>query len=153
MNKLFLLAAAVLALAVVGCGSNSSGITGPDSSGALSASAPPSGSGGTPIPDGVDVPAGALAFYGTVSNLSAGSFTLNSPDGRAINVTTGENTQVLALGVFYAVDASALEDGQEISLWGRIEGRPAGPPGEGTTIDAVLIVINARPVNGLIVVD
>lgn len=154
MNKLFLLAPAVSALAAFGCSSNGGNvITGPDSPGVLSAFAPPSGSGGTPIPDGIDVPAGALAFYGTVSNLSGGSFTLTAPDGRAVNVTTDENTQVLALGVFYSVDASALEDGQEISLWGRIEGRPAGPPGEGTTIDAVLIVINARPVNGLIVVD
>lgn len=154
MSKLLFLGVAVLALAVFGCSSNSGGsITGPSPSGTLQASAPPSGSGGTPIPEGIDVPAGALAFYGTVSNLSAGSFTLTAPDGRSVNVTTDEGTQVLALGVFYSVDASALEDGQEISLWGRIEGRPAGPPGEGTTIDAVLIVINARPVNGLIVVD
>jgi hypothetical protein len=154
MSKLLFLGVAVLALAVFGCSSNGGNvITGPDSPGVLSASAPPSGSGGTPIPGGINVPAGALAFYGTVSNLSGGSFTLTAPDGRTVNVTTDENTQVLAVGTFYTVDdASALADRQVISLWGRITAVPGGPP-NGTTIQAMLVVINARSVNGLIVVD
>ncbi|MGH8004827.1 MAG: hypothetical protein ACRECJ_08905 [Limisphaerales bacterium] len=152
MRYLILLGAAVLMLAVIGCSSNTgSGITGPTSAGSLSASGPTSG--GSITPPDIPVPAGALAFYGTVSNLSGGSFTLTAPDGRNVNVTTDENTQVLALGSFAAVDASALADDQVVSLWGHIEGRPSGPPGEGTAIDAVLIVINARQVNGLIVVD
>lgn len=144
MRNLFLLGLAAMALAAFGCSSNSVGdLTGPSSSAPeLSAAAIP---GGTPTPT-ITIPAGALAFYGTVSGFSSGGFVLTNPDGRSVNVTTGENTRVLFQGDLSDAGSSSLRNGQQISLWGRVEGRPAGPP-NGQTIQALLIVINGRKAN------
>lgn len=146
MRNLFLLGLAAMALAAFGCSSNSVGdLTGPSSSAPeLSAAAIPGG-GTVSIPT-VEIPAGALAFYGTVSGFSSGGFVLTNPDGRSVNVTTGENTRVLFQGDLSDAGSSSLRNGQQISLWGKVEGRPSGPP-NGLTIDALLIVINSRPAN------
>ena len=163
MRNLFLFGLLAVAFIAFGCGSNPAGnIAGPSKTTQSNLPATQQEEFnwldeyiGPPQYTELELPvsAGALAFYGTVSNLSGGSFTLTAPDGRSVSITTDENTQVLALGSFAAVDASALANDQLVSVWGHIEGRPSGPPGEGTAIDAVLIVINARTVNGLIVAD
>lgn len=143
MRKLFLLGVAALALAVFGCSSNSgSDITGP-----VGATA----SGSTPAPQlpPVPEPIAAPGFYGTVSNLGASGFTLTSPDGRTLNVTTTPETNVLYQGTMTNLADSPLADGMNVSVNGAVSGQP-----QQARIRAGLVVINSSLTNrGLIVAE
>lgn len=139
MRNLLLLGGVALALAAFGCSSNPVAGANDASSGAVSSDALIYGS-QVPTPQPTVQP----GFFGTVSNLdlSAGTFTLTSPDGRTLNVATTPGTQVLFQGEFTNVGTSALKNGQKVTVSGSVAGLP-----QHATARAALIIINSRPAN------
>ncbi|HXF49293.1 MAG TPA: hypothetical protein VNL73_07710 [Verrucomicrobiae bacterium] len=167
MRSLLFLGLLAVALFVFGCGSNQAGnVTGPA---AINQTAQPVTQQqefdwqdefiGPPKyielerPPAPTAPPGTVnatpGFYGMVSNLSAAGFTLTSPDGRTLNVTTTPETNVLYQGSMTDLASSPLENGMNVSVSGTVSGLPGQ-----ARVRALLVVINNSFTNqGLIAVD
>ena len=160
MRNLLILGGAVLMLAAFGCSSNPAGsITGPSQTFQLNL---PAGEGSSFDPNDEFIgppkyielessaPAGAPTvapgFYGTVSNLSAGGFTLTSPDGRTLKVTFTPETKVVYQGTMTSPADSPLEDGMNVSVRGTVAGLP-----QHATVRGMLVVINSSLTNQTLV--
>lgn len=135
MRNLLFLGFLAVAFLAFGCSSNPAGdIVGPTSTGTLSLPVQPSGS--NLIPDGL-VPPGAQAFFGEISNLSAGGFTLTRLDGQSFEVITNAETKVLSEGELSS-DLSNLQDGMFVTAFGQVRGMPGSAP-----ITAAVVVVSS----------
>lgn len=135
MRNLLLLGLLVALAVAAGCSSNSptGSITG--QAGLLSGSM-------TPPPPPPVVPAGAV--YGMTSNvdLTAGTFTVTSPDGKVVDVVLSATTKVLYEGTTADLSASQLVDGLTVTVTGTVIGLPSQ-----SKVRAAMVVINSSDSN------
>ena len=87
-------------------------------------------------------------FFGKVSDLNSGAFTLTSPSGRTMDVTTDAETRVIYKDSTTSLADSPLKNGDMVSA----QGFPTGTK-EHPSILARWIVINNRPQNRLVAAD
>ncbi|MCI0329613.1 MAG: hypothetical protein L0196_01475 [candidate division Zixibacteria bacterium] len=136
MRNLLFVGLLSAAFAAFGCSSNPAGnISGPASSETSSEAAATGLYLPSPVPDGV--PAGAQAFFGQISDLSASGFTLTSQSGESFDILVTPETQVLLLGTF-STDLSELEDGLWVTAYAQVRGMPGAAP-----LTAAVIVVPA----------
>ena len=87
-------------------------------------------------------------FFGKVSDLASGDFTLTSPSGRMMDVTTDAETHVIYKDSTTSVADSPLSNGDMVAA----QGLPTGTR-EHPSMLARWIVINNRPANRLVATD